>query len=293
MALIRYSDYLKAELNINDIATIRANQVIRSKNISNLIRKDNIFSLHDYNKWNKERTIPLKTHLVNNYSYYLAQNLKNRQKVQWAIWLPSSSINRRPSHIRNYGEKFRLDRGINGVIPGEEYGCKCGIQLIDDPAMVDLRIENQKPLNDVILASILGTEIVLQEKDIAYNKLTDAGYDKYQEALDIAGGSIDEQASRILDEVFINNKKFLKPTYEINGLNDIGDITSLSTNIELLVDNKVLKENISFNPQNYNLQFSNKLPLFKKKDIQLIIGSLLLFNNNEDVELKEFGGIEF
>lgn len=47
-------------------------------------------------------------------------------------WLPSTAAEPRPEHQLNYGKTYVIGEGIDGVEPGDEYGCQCGVQ-IDTP----------------------------------------------------------------------------------------------------------------------------------------------------------------
>ena len=46
------------------------------------------------------------------------------------LWLPSKSTNPDRNHTVNYGKTFDITKGINGELPGERYGCKCGLRII-------------------------------------------------------------------------------------------------------------------------------------------------------------------
>lgn len=54
----------------------------------------------------------------------------DNQERKKAIWLPSGSNNPSLIHMKNYGEEFYLDEGIDGELPGQRYNCQCGMRLL-------------------------------------------------------------------------------------------------------------------------------------------------------------------
>lgn len=60
------------------------------------------------------------------------QNLKTQHAGEFYRWLPSSAANPDPEHQLLYGKIFRVGDGDkNHNMPGERYGCQCGIEWID------------------------------------------------------------------------------------------------------------------------------------------------------------------
>ena len=60
------------------------------------------------------------------------QNLKTQHAGEFYRWLPSSAANPDPEHQLLYGKIFRVGEGDkNGNMPGERYGCQCGIEWLD------------------------------------------------------------------------------------------------------------------------------------------------------------------
>ncbi len=43
------------------------------------------------------------------------------------IWLPSDAEEPRPEHQLNYGQEFEIG---DGEMPGDEWGCRCGMQIL-------------------------------------------------------------------------------------------------------------------------------------------------------------------
>lgn len=58
--------------------------------------------------------------------------IKEKYYGNTATWLPSSAIEPRPEHQLNYGKQYIIGEGIDGVEPGDDYGCQCGTE-IDTP----------------------------------------------------------------------------------------------------------------------------------------------------------------
>lgn len=57
----------------------------------------------------------------------IGQEIKDKYTGEFYIWLPSDSEEPRPEHQLNYGMKFQVG---DGEMPGDEYGCKCGMQIL-------------------------------------------------------------------------------------------------------------------------------------------------------------------
>ncbi len=63
--------------------------------------------------------------------FQVHQGIKTKYSGQKARWLPSDAEEPRPEHQLNYGKIYTIGEGINGVEPGDEYGCKCGVEILD------------------------------------------------------------------------------------------------------------------------------------------------------------------
>ncbi len=60
------------------------------------------------------------------------QDLKAEHKGEYYRWMPSSAENPDPQHGLLYGKIFRVGEGDKeGNMPGERYGCQCGIEWIN------------------------------------------------------------------------------------------------------------------------------------------------------------------
>lgn len=70
--------------------------------------------------------------------FQMHQGIQRNYKGRKAIWLPSDADEPRPEHQLNYGKEYIIGEGINGIEPGDEYGCKCGIEILTEETQLDL-----------------------------------------------------------------------------------------------------------------------------------------------------------
>ncbi len=70
--------------------------------------------------------------------YQVHNEIKDRYAGEFAVWLPSSALEPRPEHQLNYGQTYQIGVGIDGVEPGDEYGCQCGSEILVDDSSLDL-----------------------------------------------------------------------------------------------------------------------------------------------------------
>ena len=63
--------------------------------------------------------------------FQVHQGIKEKYAGQKARWLPSDAEEPRPEHQANYGKVYVIGEGIDGIEPGDEYGCKCGVEILD------------------------------------------------------------------------------------------------------------------------------------------------------------------
>lgn len=62
--------------------------------------------------------------------FQVHEKIKEQYGGERARWLPSDSEEPRPEHQLNYGKEYIIGEGIDGVEPGDEYGCKCGVEIL-------------------------------------------------------------------------------------------------------------------------------------------------------------------
>ncbi len=64
--------------------------------------------------------------------------IKEVYRGERAVWLPSDADEPRPEHQLLYGQEYIIGEGIDGVEPGDEYGCRCGVQILTDDTQLKL-----------------------------------------------------------------------------------------------------------------------------------------------------------
>ena len=70
--------------------------------------------------------------------FQVHEGIKQKYRGQLARWLPSDASEPRPEHQKNYGKTYVIGEGIDGVEPGDEWGCKCGVEILTDETQLDL-----------------------------------------------------------------------------------------------------------------------------------------------------------
>ena len=74
----------------------------------------------------------IKQRVENLIVYNEVQEIKTEYKDKYYKWLPSTAKEQDPEHALLYGKTFKVGTGDkNGNMPGERYGCKCGIKILD------------------------------------------------------------------------------------------------------------------------------------------------------------------
>jgi hypothetical protein len=63
----------------------------------------------------------------NNAVYEISQSIRENYAGEFYEWLPSDADEPDPEHQLNYGKTFQI--GV-GEMPGERYGCKCGMNIL-------------------------------------------------------------------------------------------------------------------------------------------------------------------
>lgn len=70
--------------------------------------------------------------------FQIHDEIRDRYGGELAVWLPSSAEEPRPEHQLNYGKTYQIGVGIDGVEPGDEYGCQCGVEILVDDSSLKL-----------------------------------------------------------------------------------------------------------------------------------------------------------
>ena len=85
-----------------------------------------------YNEAVKEEAL-VKQRIENAVVYDEVQELKKEHAGANYRWLPSDAQKARPQHQLLYGKIFKVGEGdSNGNMPGEDYGCRCGLEFLDE-----------------------------------------------------------------------------------------------------------------------------------------------------------------
>lgn len=58
--------------------------------------------------------------------FQIATGIKEKYDGTTYTWLPSDAEEPRPEHQLNYGKDFKIG---DGDMPGDEYGCRCGMEI--------------------------------------------------------------------------------------------------------------------------------------------------------------------
>lgn len=73
--------------------------------------------------------------IQNNAIYEISQGIKENYSGEYYEWLPSDADDPDPEHQLNYGKIFRIGEG---EMPGDRYGCKCGMNILVDATKLNL-----------------------------------------------------------------------------------------------------------------------------------------------------------
>lgn len=65
----------------------------------------------------------------------VSKEIKGKYKGEFYIWLPSDAAEPDPLHQLKYGKKYRI--GV-GEMPGDRYGCRCGMQILVDDKKLEI-----------------------------------------------------------------------------------------------------------------------------------------------------------
>lgn len=67
--------------------------------------------------------------------FQIAEGIKDKYDGERYVWLPSDADEPRPEHQLNYGIEFTIG---DGEMPGDEYGCRCGMQILTEDSSLEL-----------------------------------------------------------------------------------------------------------------------------------------------------------
>lgn len=66
----------------------------------------------------------------------IAGEIKAQYEGEFYTWLPSDAETPDPEHQLNYGEVFQVG---DGEMPGDRFGCRCGMQIHVDDSKLNLQ----------------------------------------------------------------------------------------------------------------------------------------------------------
>lgn len=67
--------------------------------------------------------------------FQITRGIKSEYRGEYYIWLPSDADVPDPLHQLNYGKKFQVGKG---EMPGDRYGCRCGMNILVDETQLSL-----------------------------------------------------------------------------------------------------------------------------------------------------------
>lgn len=71
----------------------------------------------------------------NSVVFQIADEIRDQYAGEFYKWLPSSADTPDPLHQLKYGKKFQIGKG---EMPGDRYGCRCGMQILVSETKLDL-----------------------------------------------------------------------------------------------------------------------------------------------------------
>lgn len=121
----------------------------------------------------------LKARLKNFLVYSEIQRQRKEHKGRMYRWLPSNANEPDPEHQLLYGHIFREGEGDkDGNMPGERWGCQCGIEWLDDEDMtpsekakavkIDFRKSSYLPHLNTKQLEVIGEK----DKDVVFKRTT-------------------------------------------------------------------------------------------------------------------------
>jgi hypothetical protein len=79
--------------------------------------------------------VQLVQRVQNEVVFQISGEIKDQYSGEFYVWLPSSADEPDPEHQLNYGSTFQIG---HGEMPGERYGCQCGMEILVDGNKLDL-----------------------------------------------------------------------------------------------------------------------------------------------------------
>ena len=124
------------------------------------------------------------------------QEEKQAHQGEFYRWLPSDAENPDPEHQLLYGQIFRAGEGDKeGNMPGERYGCRCGIEWLDEKENPEIKVlENTdetlvRRINSVYANAFSGKKLYDDSLDVYIGKIQPKAANKIKRAtgVDVKG----------------------------------------------------------------------------------------------------------
>lgn len=137
----------------------------------------------------------LTSRLKNFLVYAEVQEQRKRHKGKMYRWLPSSAENPDPEHQLLYGKIFREGEGDkDGNMPGERWGCQCGIEWLDEAEDLILLHTPDKTINrtrQMFNMAVAGKGLEDRSTDFAFGNISGKQWYKIKRrtGLDLKGFS--------------------------------------------------------------------------------------------------------
>ena len=71
----------------------------------------------------------------NSVIYEIQEEIKDKYRGEFFRWLPSDADEPDPQHQLRYGKTYQIGKD---ELPGERYGCRCGMQILVDEETLDI-----------------------------------------------------------------------------------------------------------------------------------------------------------
>ena len=159
----------------------------------------------------KEEKMGAQTLLTRRIENFLVWNKvqeeKEAHKGEFYRWMPSDAQNPDPEHQLLYGKIFRVGEGDkDGNMPGERYGCRCGIEWLEDREV--------SPNNEQEKAVIKHTpKNILSGMETLYTNAVSGAYKKDRVVVDF-GRLPNKTVKRIKNKTGLDLKKY---SYKVDG----------------------------------------------------------------------------
>lgn len=77
----------------------------------------------------------IESRIENSVVYEMSKAIEERYSGLWFEWMPSDAETPDPEHQLKYGKKFKIGRD---EIPGERFGCRCGMRILTPEETLEL-----------------------------------------------------------------------------------------------------------------------------------------------------------